>query len=128
MHGQEHTKVFLMKNGKLFRYINWTKRFSVLNNLFINYAKLTRGNPSHDIHFIKTMNIRDEINGVDTAIILSQNENTNRTLWEVGYMLENMFLQAKSLNISYASKIFNYNEIKKIENEGIRGAVAALLL
>jgi len=59
---------------------------------------------------------------------LSRNEKSNRSLWEVGYMLENMFLQAKSLGISYKSKVFTNDEIKKLERNGISEAVAALLL
>lgn len=59
-----------------------------------------------------TMNASSQLDDHDIGIILSRKEKTNRALWEVGYMLENMFLQARSLNISYASKIFEINEIK----------------
>jgi len=126
--GQAYTNIFLIKEDKLFRYINWTKPFSLLNRLFLNYAKWTRGNPTHDIHFIRNVNIRAQLDGAETAIILCQNEKTNRALWEVGYMLENMLLQAKSLKISYRSKIFNKNEIKQVAEAGVSEAVAALLL
>lgn len=126
--GQSYTSICLVKDGKLFRYINWTKKFSLLNRLFLNYAKWTRGNPTHDIHFVRNVNIRARLDGADTAIILARNEKTNRALWEVGYMLENIFLQAKSLGISYKSKIFTRDEIKKLERNGISEAVAALLL
>jgi hypothetical protein len=43
-------------------------------------------------------------------------------------MLENMFLQAKSLGISYKSKVFMNDDIKKLERNGISDPVAALLL
>jgi len=126
--GQAYTSVYIVKDGKFFRYINWTKKFSLLNRAFLNYAKWTRGNPTHDIQFVRNVNIRAQLNGTDTAIILDRNEKTNRALWEVGYMLENMFLQAKSLDISYESKLFNSEEISQLAELGVTNAVAAMLL
>jgi hypothetical protein len=43
-------------------------------------------------------------------------------------MLENMFLQAKSLGISYESKLFNTEEISQLAELGVTNAVAAVLL
>jgi len=126
--GQAYTTMHLVKDGKLFRYTNWTKKFSLVNRAFLNYAKWTRGNPTHDIHFVRNVNINAHLDGADKAIILSRNEETNRALWEVGYMLENVLLQTKSLGASYKSKVFTRNEIKKLERKGISEAVAALLL
>jgi hypothetical protein len=62
------------------------------------------------------------------SIILSRNEKTNRALWEVGYMLENMFLQAKSLGIAYKSKVFGEADIRRLQRIGIPEAVAAISL
>jgi len=125
---QDLTSIYLIKDNKLFRYTNWTKKFSLLNRLFRQKFKWTRGNPTHDIQFIKNVNIRTQLDGADTAIILCQHENTNRTLWEVGYMLENMFLQAMSLGISYKSKIFNAEDISQLGQAGVTNAVAAVIL
>ena len=118
--GQNYTSVYLVKENKLFRYINWATGFFPLS------WKI--GNPIHDIKFLQNVNISPQLDGANTGIILGRNEKTNRALWEVGYMLENMLLQAKSLNISYKSKIFNINEIKRMARAGISEAVAALLL
>jgi len=126
--GQAYTSVYLVKDGKLFRYINWTKEFSLLNRLFLRYAKCTRGTPTHDIHFMKNVDSLAQLDGADQAIILSQNEVSNRALWEVGYMLENLLLQARSLDVSYMSKIFSNSEINEMEKKGISKAVTALLL
>jgi hypothetical protein len=126
--GQTYTSVYLVKDGRLFRYVNWTKKFSMLNRLFLSYAKWTRGNPTHDIQFARDVNIRAQLDGIDTAIILCRNEKTNRALWEVGYMLENMFLQGKSLGISYESKLFNSEETSQLAELGVPNAVAAILL
>ena len=117
-----------MEDGKLFRYINWTKKFSLLNRLFREKLKWTRGNPTHDIGFVRKVNIHTQLDGADAAIILCRNEKSSRALWEVGYMLENMFLQAKSLRISYGSKILKTEETSQLAELGVRNAVAAVLL
>jgi hypothetical protein len=126
--GQDYTSVYLVEKDILFRYINWTKDFSLLNRLLREKLKWTRGNPTHDVRLIKKTGISDQITGVENAIVLCQNEKTCRTLWEVGYMLENMFLQARSLGISYESKIFTNEEILQLANKGVPNSVAALLL
>jgi hypothetical protein len=126
--GQAYTSVYLAKDGKLFRYINWTKEFSLLNRMFLNYAKWTRGNPTHDIHPVRNLDIRTQLDEAETAIILCRNEKTNRALWEVGYMLENIYLQAKTLGISYESKLFKTEETTQLVDLGITDAVAAVLL
>jgi hypothetical protein len=126
--GQNYTNVYLAKDGKLFRYINWTKDFSLLNRVFLNYAKWTRGNPTHDIHPFENLDIRSQLDGADSAIILCRNEKTNRAIWEAGYMLENMFLQAKSLDISYESKIFDTEETTQLTQHRMTEPVAAVLL
>jgi hypothetical protein len=118
--GQNYTKVYLFKDDKLFRYINWASGFSQLWWIF--------GNPTHDIKFVRKAEFPPESDNAKVAIVVSRNENTNRALWEIGYMLENMLLQAKSLGISYKTKIFKDDEIERFEKYGISGAVAALIL
>jgi len=43
-------------------------------------------------------------------------------------MLENMFLQAKSLGIAYESKIFSVEEISQLGKMGIANAVAEFFI
>jgi len=126
--GQNYTSIFLIKDCKLFRYINWTKNFSRLNRLLRICTKWIIGNPTHDLQFVRSVNIRTQLDGADTAIILCRNENTGRAFWEVGYMLENMFLQARGLGICYESKIFETEEISQLFELGVNKAVAAMLL
>lgn len=125
---QNNTSVYLIRDKKLFRYINWTKPFSVINRMFRTYFKWTRGNPTHDIRFVRNVNISETLDGADTAIILCRNEETNRALWETGYMLENMFLQAKSLDISYKSEIFTTDQTSQLNELGLTNAVAMIHL
>ena len=126
--GQDYTSVYLMKDDKLFHYMNWTKKFSLLNRLFREKLGWTRGNPTHDIRFIRNVKSDAQLDGANTEIILCRNEKTNRALWETGYMLENMFLQAKSLGISYESKILETEEISQLAEQGVTNAVAAMIL
>lgn len=115
--GQGYTDVYLVRGKKLFRYVNWRRTLPFL-----------RGNPTHDIEFLKNVEISSQLEGASAGIILSRNEKTSRALWEAGYMLENMFLQARSLGISYESKVFDYNEISLLAEAGIPDAVATVLL
>jgi hypothetical protein len=43
-------------------------------------------------------------------------------------MLKNMFLQAKSLDIFYESKVFKTDEISRLDELGVTNAVATILL
>jgi L-rhamnose mutarotase len=124
---QTYTIVYLAKDNKLFRYLNWTKKFSVINRMFRTYVKWTRGNPTHDLHFARDMHISTQLNGSDTSLILCQNEKSKRAIWEVGYMLENILLQSKSLDISYETKLFTNEEILQMNEQGVTNAFAAIL-
>jgi hypothetical protein len=125
---QNYTSVYLVKDKRLHIYVNWTKEFSLLNRLFREKFGWTRGNPTHDIRFIKDVDIESHMNDHEQAIFLCQNEDTGRALWEVGYMLENMFLQTKSLGVSYASKIFPGDEVSQLKKSGVTNAVAAFFI
>jgi hypothetical protein len=126
--GQNYTTVNLVRDGKLYAYLNWTKEFSLMNRLFREKLRWTRGNPTHEIRFDRNLDISSQMHGYDKAIILCQNENTGRALWEVGYMLENMLVQAKSLGISYESTIYSESEISQLGQIGVTNAVAALFI
>jgi hypothetical protein len=125
---QNCTSVCLVTGSKLYAYVNWTKDFSLMNRLFREKLRWTRGNPTHDMRFVGDVNIGSQMHGHEEAIFLCQNENTGRALWEVGYMLENMFLQAKSLGVSYESKVLLAEEISRLSEMRITNAVAAVFI
>jgi hypothetical protein len=125
--GQDYTSVHVVRDRKNFRYVNLTKGF-LPKRLIWEKIKWIQGNPTHDITPIGDISVCAHMDGFEIAIILCRNENTNRALWEVGYMLENMFLQARSLGISFGSKIFTDHEIAQLAEQGLPNAVAALLL
>jgi hypothetical protein len=124
---QNHTSVHLVKEKKLYRYVNWTlSRY--INWKANSFPWWIAGNPTHDIKFVKKLKTSTSSYLPNTGIVLTRNEKTNRALWEVGYMLENMFLQAKSLQIEYKSKVLEEAEIREIEKEQISEPVAILIL
>jgi hypothetical protein len=125
---QDYTSVYLVMGKKLYAYVNWTKEFSLVNRAFREKFRWTRGNPTHDTRFVRNVEIGSQTFEHEKAIVLCQNENTGRALWEVGYMLENMFLQAKSLGTSYESKIFSAEEISRLSEKGVANAVAAVFI
>jgi hypothetical protein len=126
--GKNFATIYLVKDGKLFLYVNWTKSFSLLNRAFREKLKWTRGNPTHDLQFVRCVDISSQIDGANAAIIFCRNEITGRSLWEVGYMLENVLLQARSLGVSFESKLFNDEGMSRLTEQGVRNAVAAVLL
>jgi hypothetical protein len=125
---QNYATVYMVTSGKLYEYLNWTKEFSLINRLFREKLRWTRGNPTHEIQFVRNVEIGPQMQGHEEAIFLCQNENAGRALWETGYMLENMYLQAKSLGISYESKIFSADEISQLGEMGVANAVAAFFI
>jgi hypothetical protein len=138
-HGQEYTDVYLVKSGRLFRYMNWTEAFpsNKLLKRGLRYLKWrlygdaefhVMGNPTHDIKFLRKAAVSPQLEGAEVGIILCLNEKTGRALWEVGYMLENMLLQARSLGVSYKSKVFSEDEISQLAKKGVANAVAALFI
>jgi hypothetical protein len=125
--GQEYTQVNLISEKKNYAYVNLTKGI-VPKYLMPEKVKWIQGKPTHEINLIGDFNDSKCINGFNEAIILCNNENTGRALWEIGYMLENMFLQAKGLGITFGSKIFTEQEIVELANQGLPNAVAAFLI
>jgi lysine/ornithine N-monooxygenase len=125
---QNYAGVYLVRDKKLYSYINWTKEFSFINRVFREILGWTRGNPTHDLRFARNVDIDSQTGGHKESIVLCQNEQTSRALWEVGYMLQNMLLQAKSLGISFESKVFSPDEVSQLNQLGVPNAVAAVLI
>lgn len=125
---QNLTSVYLAKNKKLYSYVNWTKEFSLMNRAFREKLGWTRGNPTHDIRFIRNVDVDSQMDGHEEAIFLCQNEHAALALWEIGYMLENMLLQAVNLDISYESKILSPSGISELNELGVANAVAVFLM
>jgi hypothetical protein len=125
---QDFTSVYLVNSRKLYRYVNWTKEFSLMNRALRQKLGWTRGNPTHDIRFVGNVDASPQMYGHEKAIVLCQNERTGLALWEIGYMLENILLQATALGLSYESKVFSVEEASKLNEIGVANAVAAVFM
>ena len=124
---QNYTSVYFIKEEKLYRYINWTlSRY--INWKAVVFPWWIAGNPTHDIKFVKRLKTPLDSYMINTGIILARNEKTNRALWEIGYMLENLLLQAKGLRIAYKSEVFKDKELKEIKKDEGFEPIAALIL
>jgi len=130
--GQDYTTVYLVHENRLYRYVNWTtSRYTEWISGLVPRARRywwKVGQPTHDVKFARNVNLSLKSGCIKDGIIIGRNEQTNRALWEIGYILENLFLQAESLRISYKSMIFTRDEIRELEKNGIFGAEAAVLL
>jgi len=124
--GQDYTRVHLITGKKNYLYTNLTKGI-IPKSIVPQQISWIQGRPTHDLEQTGEINIDNMLDGFNNAIILCNNENTNKSLWEIGYMLENLFLQAKSLQIIFKSKIFSQSEIQEIGNKGLSNPVAAVM-
>lgn len=61
-------------------------------------------------------------------IILARNEDFARALWEVGYQLLNLLLQASSLNISYQAVLLDEQQKSTFSRTGVKDPVAILAI
>lgn len=114
---QNISSVYLVSNNKLSQYINWANNrptHSLLELRKIDKASLYQLKSSFSLN--------------DKFIVLGKNENFNRALWEVGYQLLNILLQAKALDIPYEAALLDENQKNVLRNIGIKDPVAMITL
>ena len=114
---QDITSLYLISNHKVFRYINWH------NN-----------RPTHSLKVLCEIDI-DLNNQVlklfpfkNCFMVLGKNENSGRALWQVGYQLLNLMLQAQALDLVYEAVLLDENQKKAFRSVGINDPVSAFLL
>ena len=61
-------------------------------------------------------------------IVLGKNESTGRALWEIGYELQNLLVQAASLGISYKAVLLDVKEKRIVREAGVEDPVAVLVI
>ena len=101
----------------LFEYINW------LNN-----------RPTHSLSMLNKIDSRliEELNKIfslnHTFIILAKNEEFAKPLWEVGYQLLNLLVQAYSLDISYQAALLDETHKEIVIRTGVENPVAVFAI
>lgn len=114
---QNISTVYLISNNKLCRYSNWhgnrpTHSLEVLGEIDIDlYNELIKLSPSHNCF-----------------IVIGKNEDFARALWEVGYQLLNLLLQAKALDVVYGAILLDEAQRRIFSSAGIKHPVAAVAL
>lgn len=112
--GEQHiSSAYFVSNNRLTKYINWDH--------------------SRPTHALLELNKRDEqlfhkliksFSANHGFIILGKNEDFARALWEVGYQLLNLLLQANSLDIPYQAVLLNKAQKSTVSLAGIKDPVA----
>jgi len=111
------SSVFLISDFNLSKYVNWRKN-----------------RPTHSLEVLSEINIdvHNELIKLfpfnNCFIVLGKNENFARALWEVGYQLLNLLLQAQALDLDYKAILLDENQKKVFRSVGIKDPVSAFLL
>jgi hypothetical protein len=114
---QNISSVFLIWEKNLYKYMNWGKN-----------------RPNHELSKLANFNeqVLTELDRLsprfNTYIILSANEEYNRALWEVGYQLFNILIQAKALNLSYHAFLLDEQSKKPFAKFDISDPVAVIAI
>jgi hypothetical protein len=112
---QDISDLSVVCNGILSRYINW--RWSKWTHSLDTADRVSQGS------LTRLLKGHDPFN---CFVVLGRNENSGRVLWEIGYQLLNLMLQAKSLGLKYRAVLLNENQRETFKNGGIRDPIATL--
>jgi hypothetical protein len=114
---QDISSLFLFKEKKLYKYINWTN-----NKPAHSIQELIQVDEQYSNEISKLFSLNKAF------IILGTNEKFARSLWEIGYQLLNLMLQAKTLDVDYSAILLDDKQKAKIEFLGIKDPVAVLAM
>jgi hypothetical protein len=113
--GQDISSVYLYQANKLYKYINWEHE-----------------RPTHSIQELNQVDEQhsNEVSKLiapnDAFIILEANEKFARCIWEIGYQLLNLMLQAKTLDIDYSAILLDETQRSIIASLGVKNPIAIL--
>jgi len=112
---QDISSIYLISNNGLSKYINWHFNSPI--------HALSKPKRTNEVVFRKLANSLSVNHGL---IVLGKNEDFARPLWEVGYQLLNLLLQANSLDISYQAFLLSKDHKSTLVSMGVRDPVAVL--
>ncbi len=114
---QNISSVYLLSNYSLYKYVNWHKN-----------------RPTHSLETLGEINLHlwSKLTGLfqnfPTMVVLAKNEDFAIALWEVGYQLLNLLVQADALNLDYKAVLLNEEQRRAFQETSIHRPVAVLLL
>lgn len=113
---QTISEIQVLSGDRLSRYTNWKDN-----------------KPTHALEEVRKVNeraikaVRDRYRPKNCFLILCRNEDLERALWEVGYQLLNLMVQAASLGLSYEAFLLDENGKRLFQDVGVKDPVAAFL-
>ncbi len=115
--GTSLTGLHVVADQRVWTYVNW-KNNRPMHSLepFNVRARKETGRLSHGL------------NAGATALVLETKERSGRALWEAGYQLLNILLQAYSLGIGYEPLLLDETRKAEFRKTGIKEPVVAVLL
>ena len=116
--GQQNlSSVYVISDKKLAKYVNWSGNRPT--HSLVELAEIRR-----DLwHTLKEAGLSSE-----RAIVIGRNEDFGRSLWEAGYQLLNILVQAKALDVPYEAAILDENQARVMGDIGIADPIAIILL
>jgi len=114
---QNISSLYLISENKLFRYVNWND-----NRPTHSLVQLNAIEPD------QFKEILESFSAPRALIVIGKNELFARALWEVGYQLMNMLVQASSLDISHGAFLLNEREKENLGKMGIGDPIAGLAI
>jgi hypothetical protein len=114
---QDRSGVFVISDRTLYRYDNWYQN-----------------RPTHSItmiHHIEPdtlLKIQAKHRPLNRFIVIVINEKSGNALWEVGFQLFNLIIQARALDIAYEALLWGEEQRQLIERIGIRNPIAGFAI
>jgi hypothetical protein len=114
---QDISSVYVISGNKLSKYVNWHN-----------------ARPTHSLLELKTIDrhllqqLKELFPRSDGLVTIGKNEESSRSLWEVGYQLLNMLTQAKAMDVHYDTALLDNSQKWLLAEIGISEPVAAVLL
>lgn len=116
--GEQHiSSLYLISDQKLFRYVNWH-----------------RNRPTHSLEAVGEIDIdlHNELVKLfplsNCLIVLGKNETFARALWEIGYQLLNLLLQAHAVDVAYQAALLDKTHKEIFHGIDINSPVAVVAL
>lgn len=116
---QNISSVYVVSNNRLSKYINWNSKHNRPTHALAELNKI-------DTQLFH--NLVTSFSANHGFIILGKNEDFARALWEVGYQLLNLLLQADSLDIPYEAVLLNEAQKSTVSLTGVNDPVAILAI
>lgn len=110
---QDITSLYILSESEISEYINWDKNRPT--HSLLKHDKIKTG-------IFEKLDLSYPM--FNNAIIIATSENSGYALWEVGYQLLNLFLQAYSLDIRYSTILINDINKTGFRSSGIKRPIA----